>query len=480
MLTLRIQAFLAFLGFAVLLLLGVFIYSSLSFEKSFETYILHRENERNAELIESLKQYYESEGSFEYFKNNPESWEAFHQVRRSGERFPPRPTNATQEAYLHPADRPTPRGPRRDFRTRYLLLDESKNLIAGNRSNRDQYVSTEISLHTNGGKRVIGYISMPVNRVLRDIADLQFVDQQKNHFTKMTLFALVAAFAFAIPLALLLTRKLKRITHHVENLGRGEYSHKISLNGRDEISLLAEQLNHLGQTLADSETSRKRFVADISHELRTPLAVLKADLEAMEDGIRPLTRESIKRLQTHTHRLQHLINDLYELSLSDIGAMTYRKSWCDLTSLTQSVLTSFMQEAKDMDIALTFASPENPLTLFADESRLQQLVANLLSNSLKYTHAPGSIHLHIEALPNIARITLEDSAPSVNMDELERIFDRLYRGDASRNRATGGAGLGLSICKNIVTAHNGTIYASPSDLGGLKIIIDLPLAATHA
>src|SRR5690606_32938932 len=156
--------------------------------------------------------------------------------------------------------------------------------------------------------------------------------------------------------------------------------------------------------------------------------------EAMEDGIRPLTRESIKRLQTHTHRLQHLINDLYELSLSDIGAMTYRKSWCDLTSLTQSVLTSFMQEAKDMDIALTFASPENPLTLFADESRLQQLVANLLSNSLKYTHAPGSIHLHIEALPNIARITLEDSSPSVNMDE-DRKSTRLNSSHVKRSYA---------------------------------------------
>lgn len=475
MLTLRIQAFLAFLGFAALLLLGVYTYSSMSFEKSFETYTLQRENERNAELIESLKQHYEEEGSFKDFQTHPKLWDAINQLRRNGERFPARPQPTSDQANLILDHRPASRGPRREFRTRYLLLDEHKNLIAGNRSNRDQYLSTEIALEHNGKKNVIGYLSMPVNRALRDLADLQFVAQQKDHFSRMTVFALIAAFAFAIPFALLLTRKLKRITEHVESLSHGLYEHRIKVNGRDEISTLAQQLNHLGQTLQESEQSRKRFVADISHELRTPLAVLKADLEALQDGVRPLTHDAIARLQSHTDRLQHLINDLYELSLTDVGAMTYRKTSCDLVAIVKASLERAPANIVDRGLTLTSALPEHSVIIFADEARIHQLLENLLANSAQYTHAPGQIQLTLDVHINRAVIMLEDSAPSVNHEELQKIFERLYRSDSSRNRQTGGAGLGLSICRNIISAHEGSISASISDLGGLKIIVEIPL-----
>jgi two-component system sensor histidine kinase BaeS len=264
------------------------------------------------------------------------------------------------------------------------------------------------------------------------------------------------------------------LVDQVNLFSRGNYREKVSLKGRDELTELAKHLNNLGEVLEQSEQTRRQWVADISHELRTPLAVLQAELEAMEDGVRPLDRNAVTRLTTHSQRLKHLVNDLYELSLTDLGGMTYRKDTMDLAVLLRESIQAMQPQFALQEIELKLQIKDEPVIIFGDQNRLQQLFANLLKNSLQYTNAPGLTQVALNIEQEHAIICIEDTAPGVAEEHHEKLFERLYRADSSRNRTTGGAGLGLSICKNIVAAHEGTITTSNSTLGGLAVTISLP------
>ncbi len=195
--------------------------------------------------------------------------------------------------------------------------------------------------------------------------------------------------------------------------------------------------------------------------------------------MRPLDHATLSRLMTHSQRLKHLVNDLYELSLTDLGGMTYRKNTMDLAALLQESVSSMQAQFSMQHIELALHLQNAPVIIFGDHNRLQQLFVNLLKNSLQYTNAPGVTQVTLKSEQQQAIICIEDTAPGVAEEHHEKLFERLYRADSSRNRTTGGAGLGLSICKNIVIAHEGKITTSNSELGGLKITISLPCAKDH-
>jgi len=228
--------------------------------------------------------------------------------------------------------------------------------------------------------------------------------------------------------------------------------------------------------LEANESARKQWVADISHEMRTPLTVIKAQIEAMLDGVRAPTTNNLNVLNEKINALSTIVNDLYELSLSDLGALSYLKKPLNFHHFINSITLDYSQKLANegLHFHIDNALPEKTQIL-ADRSRLQQLISNLFENSARYTDSPGNIRLRVATDNSNIVLDMEDSAPSVPNDQMNNIFERLFRLDKSRNRALGGAGLGLSICKNIVEAHQGTIIAGPSALGGLKITICLPL-----
>ena len=209
--------------------------------------------------------------------------------------------------------------------------------------------------------------------------------------------------------------------------------------------------------------------------MRTPIAVLKADLEALEDGIRKFDAKAVSRLQKHAARLTSLVNDLYQLSLTDIGAMSYRKHTCDIAEIIEELRASLQDKLSQHQLELQLKIPAQPVLAFADPERLHQLFLNLFNNSINYTEAPGNIRVFLTSDAHQAIFTIEDSAPGVDPALHEKLFERLYRAESSRSRETGGAGLGLSICRNIVEAHAGRISIETSELGGLKVSVYLPL-----
>jgi two-component system, OmpR family, sensor histidine kinase BaeS len=351
-----------------------------------------------------------------------------------------------------------------------FLLDADKRWVQGTNANiEDAFL---IPLHSDDA--VIGYLGIPFNPAIRDLQDASFAQGEEKKLTVIIFVALLITCLASFPLAHLLTKRIQLLVNQVNQLSRGNYQEKVSITGGDELTELAEHLNALGETLAQSEQTRRQWVADISHELRTPIAVLQAELEAMEDGVRALDKAAVKRLINHSARLKHLVNDLYELSLTDLGGMTYRKNAMDLGVLLQEAVSNMQPQFAQHQIDLSLKMQTPNLAFFGDYHRLQQLFSNLLKNSLHYTNAPGKTQVSFNLANSKAIIVIEDTAPGVAKEHHAKLFDRLYRADSSRNRATGGAGLGLSICKNIVAAHDGHISIDNSELGGLKVTITLP------
>ena len=285
------------------------------------------------------------------------------------------------------------------------------------------------------------------------------------------------AMALALGISILLARgmlsPIRRMHDNVSKLSGGDYSIRLASQRTDELGDLMRNLDRLAVTLDRSRESRQRWFADVSHELRTPVTVLTGELEAMQHGVRPVGPGQLESLMQEVQRLRFLIDDLYELSVSDIGGLRYEFSPIALEESLAAAVAGFETRAGEQGIAISYRG--EPLRVRADRRRLEQLWHNLLANALAYTDAPGEIRVRARRELHRAVVLIEDSPPGVDASECEQLFEPLYRLESSRSRRTGGAGLGLAICRKVVEAHGGAISASPSSLGGLCIRIELPL-----
>jgi two-component system, OmpR family, sensor histidine kinase BaeS len=206
------------------------------------------------------------------------------------------------------------------------------------------------------------------------------------------------------------------------------------------------------------------------------LSILRGEIEALQDGIRPADPKALDSLHTEIMQLSRLVDDLYQLSLFDVGALSYHKEPIELFAIVKQTIELFRVEFARKQIALATTFPSSSAKgVFGDPERFQQLFSNLLDNSLKYTNPSGKLTIIGKYSQGRCQITFQDSAPGVPLAEHEKLFDRLYRVESSRNRSTGGMGLGLTICQNIIKAHEGSISAGQSPFGGLQINISIPL-----
>ena len=371
--------------------------------------------------------------------------------------------------------RPPPMGSEEIARP--LLLDLDKTLLHGRARDLSDLTLYPILVDAE----VVGFVGQLKRKQLSDQLDLLFVQQQSQAFMVVAVIMVIICVLAAIPVAAHFVKPIKRLSVGTQRLISGRYQTNIDVTSKDELGQLSENFNSLANTLKENEQARRRWIADISHELRTPLAILKGEIEAIQDGIRSSGPEAIASLHSEVEHLNHLINDLYELSMSDIGALNYQKCNLNPVEVLEATVDSFRGDFESSGINLQLLCSDvlkSSCTLFADGARLKQLFSNLLKNTLRYTNSPGRLIIEASANANELILTFKDSAPGVNEQEMGRLFERLYRVEESRNRATGGAGLGLSICQNIVAAHDGSISAKSSKLGGIWITVALPF--THS
>ncbi|MCZ0951127.1 MAG: ATP-binding protein [Rhodospirillaceae bacterium] len=318
----------------------------------------------------------------------------------------------------------------------------------------------------------------PLDTLASDL-DQQFSQQQTRWIYGAAVFALLLAGMLAVAFSRQIVSPIAELTRGTQALAEGRFAQRLEVHSSDELGRLARNFNVLAETLERNQQAQRQWIADISHELRTPLSVLRGELQAVEDGVRAFDETTRKSLSCEVDRLTKLVNDIYQLSVADVGALRYRKEVADVGHVLEDTVDMFEARIRDAGLELETRYPQRPLEALIDVNRLGQLITNVLENTVRYTDRGGRVRVScVEEGKDIA-ISIEDSAPSVPSDALPRLFERLYRVESSRDRQTGGAGLGLAICKRIAHALGGSISASPSSLGGLKLVVRLPVAA-HA
>lgn len=256
----------------------------------------------------------------------------------------------------------------------------------------------------------------------------------------------------------------------------GEFSVRLQAGDSTDMRDLANSVNSMAESLLRLEGARKRWIAEISHELRTPLFALMCETEALLDGVRTLNRNAVASLHEEIQHLSSLVADLHELALSYLRPLPCTFTAWRLDEVAHKLRTRYGEHALGKGLVFELDMPAGHRIVVWDKGRIEQLLGNLVLNSISYTDAPGKILMTIRIAEEQACIEIQDTPPGVSADEAQHLFEPLYRADAARNRRSGGSGLGLSICQAIVQAHNGRIVATQSPLGGLAIRIDLPLA----
>lgn len=474
----KYRLFMALLAATGLVALGMFLIMQWSIDRGFLRYVNTLEQERLERLAVEFEQAFAERGSWDFLRDDPSH--LFRLALRTlpeGQLTPERLERLKRR--LERLQRPEPLPPREPlpphlahrFEARVLLLDGKRRPVAGARD-MDEKADLMPLYHD---RQVVGYLGLTPRKGLTDALQLSFVKQQKLAMALVAGVTLLVSALLSLPLANRLIRPIRSLAGATHRLTAGDYGTRVPVTAPDELGQLAQDFNTLALTLEKNEQARRQWVADISHELRTPLAVLRGEIEALQDGVRQATPAAVSSLHTEVLRVGRLVDDLYQLALSDIGALNYRKEEVTLTTVLEDGLEAFRPEFERKGIALECDLPPRDFIVFADPERLHQLFANLLENSLRYTDAGGRLEITLEQEKGRAMLILRDSAPGVPAADLERLFDRLYRVEGSRSRASGGAGLGLTICRNIVEAHGGAVTAAPSPLGGLAVTVALPL-----
>ncbi|MBS1205059.1 MAG: histidine kinase [Proteobacteria bacterium] len=492
------KLFLAILTTCIVLLVIMHWAVRISFERGFIDYIKRGNEQRLQLLSDTLAEQYAQHGDWQFLRNNDRM---IFQILRSFERdndheddrsggpertmqrnralgdnggadrgMAPESRGAEQriESYDPPPGPPPPHG----WRTQFWVVDQSNNVLVGPRGTvPDEGNRRAIVVN----QKTVGWVvASPVERLTRN-TDINFDQQQRRTSWLIVGLATLLAALATFPLAGGLLAPVKRLVEGTHKLASGDFSTRVTTDSQDELGRLARDFNLLASTLEKNQQMRRDFMADISHELRTPLAVLRGELEAIQDGVRKFTPESVLSLQAEVGTLTKLVDDLHQLSMSDEGALAYQRTPVDVVTLLEIAAGAFHERFASRNLNLSLDLQSTSGRVFGDPDRLMQLFNNLLENSLRYTDGGGQIQIQSTTRDGKLILSFADSAPGVSDEQLTRLFERFYRTEGSRNRASGGSGLGLAICLNIVEAHGGAIHAGHSPFGGVTITVELPL-----
>jgi signal transduction histidine kinase len=288
----------------------------------------------------------------------------------------------------------------------------------------------------------------------------------------------------AIGIALLLTFVLSRrmmspvgvLSKAARQLGHGDLSQRVRLQGESEVTALAQAFNSMAADLEYAEQLRRNMVADVAHELRTPLSNIQGYLEAIRDGVVEPDAAAIRSLNEEASLLSRLVNELQELSLAEAGELKLVYQPEDITNLVRQAVTPWQPQLTAGEISLSLELPDDLPLVNIDWQRVNEVLHNILENAVAHTHKGGTIKVAASQKGKWVEVRVSDTGEGIPAEDLPHIFERFYRVDKSRARATGGSGLGLTIAKRLIEAHGGAITVQ-SKLGeGSRFSFTLPIA----
>jgi two-component system, OmpR family, sensor histidine kinase BaeS len=324
--------------------------------------------------------------------------------------------------------------------------------------------------------QIVGYLAVAGASSADDKLAVAFLLQKRGELGVIAGIGLLLSIALAMLLAAHFRRPIGKLVDAARMLEGGRFDTRMDDSRTDELGELASTFNHLAGRLERGELGRRQWVADTSHELRTPLAVLRAQIESLEDGIRAPTPENLGLIRKHVETMTRRVDDLYELARADRAEMKYEKRRVDFWPIVEAVAAGFRDRATAAGLSVVAATDAFTSTVICDADRMQQVLVNLMENAVRYTDSGGQIHVRGRSEGGALLITIDDSLPGVSEPSLDRLGERFFRTDIARAGKHGGAGLGLALARQIVEAHGGQLAFAASDLGGLQATVSLPLA----
>jgi len=307
-------------------------------------------------------------------------------------------------------------------------------------------------------------------------SDASLIGQINQVALQAGLFGGLIALLLGLVLAYSLVRPIHNLDRAARLLAKGDLDQRVPVQGNDELASLGNTFNSMAGSLQEAEKTRRAMTADIAHELRTPLAVQRAQIEALQDGVYPLTLENLQPLVDQNTQLNRLVEDLRTLALAESGDLKLERQPTHLPELVERVLERFRPHTDQRGITVNAEPPASevcpPLDL--DPGRLEQILANLISNALRYTPEGGTIRVQISCDKNNVVLTVRDSGLGIPEEALPHIFERFYRADRSRNRSDGGTGLGLAIARRLSEAMGGELSAANAVEGGAVFSLVFP------
>ncbi|HEY0064531.1 MAG TPA: ATP-binding protein [Telluria sp.] len=372
-----------------------------------------------------------------------------------------------------PADlAPTPDVDELGLQDRVTLLDANGHYLAGRRAGGGASARRPI---VSGG-HTVAYLAVARGTRPSDAMARTFVQQMKDSLPIIIGACLALSALAAMLLAAHFRKPILRLAEGARDLADGNYDRRLPHTRSDELGELAANFNQLAEKLGRAEASRRQWVADTSHELRTPLSVLRAQLEAVQDGVRPANADSTASMLRQVLSLNKLIDELYALARADVGELALQRQRIDLWQVGAEQAQAFSDKFAAAGLRFSAGEPPARTTVMADPERMRQVFANLFENCIRYCGAGARLTMHGQIEGATITLSIDDSGPGVSDEALSHLGERFFRVEGSRSREHGGAGLGLALVQRIVQAHGGTLTFRRSPLGGLRVQLTLPLA----
>ncbi len=385
---------------------------------------------------------------------------AFRPPKKNGEISEPPPKTTGKKQFISMPDR-------LGLSSRLSLFDARHQFVLGEPS--DDQVSYR-PIVVNG--KTVGYLGLKPVLDKDDALSINFFSNQKRYLLLVYGLTFFASLVAALLLATYFKKPIQRLLNATRELTKGNFQHQVTVKRNDELGDLSTEINQLATILDQHETSRRVWVADTSHELKTPLAVLQAQIEAMQDGIRKPTPKHFDAMLAQVTSLKKLTQDLADLAQAEAQQLTCYMAEIDPWAVVLHELESFKPKFEQAELQVSAQGESVRLQL--DIDRFKQIMVNLLGNSIRYTEKGGEVRIHTEQNAHSWSVIVDDSPLGLSDEQLAKLGERFYRVDDSRTRSTGGTGLGLALSVKIAQALGGTLHFEHSPLGGLRCRLTFP------
>lgn len=468
-------------------------------EQGFIRYVVETEIGKLDWLVKDIEDAYASNASWKFLQEGNGPWDRLVEraarahartSRSSGEESqndPPEPADRAADWRGPPGfERRPPRfgppgppsgGPRPvdllGVQPRLSIRDPTGKVLAGNRQSLDLMAARPLNYQS----KMVGQLTLQAPHT-ENARDAAFLATQTRDLWLSGLAALLFSLLAAWLLARHFLEPIKALASAARQFAEGRFAERVMVDRSDELGQLAAGFNTMAEMLAQTEEARRQWVSDSSHELRTPIAVLRAEIEALQDGVRISDEKTLARLHKHVMQMGKLVDDLRQTLDRDSGHADLELTQIAPLAVLRETLEEFRARYALANITLddgALPQTDPGWHISGDAGRLQQVFANLLENTLRYTHQGGVLKVSAQTRSGTLRLQFDDTPPAPPEPAMPRLFERFFRAEPSRSRQHGGSGLGLAICKTIVQGHGGSIGAGKSSLGGLCIRIDLPL-----